>query len=68
MEEHDVVRGMDIVNADDLNEAHEIDIAIAMEAFNDADNDIHKMETLSDAMYLIDNEHRDVEISVFADR
>ena len=55
---------MDTVNEDDLNEAHEIDIA--MEAFEDADDDIHEMETLSEAMYLIDNEHSDVEMSLFS--
>jgi hypothetical protein len=50
----------DTANEDNLNETHEIDIAIAMEAFGDADDDIHEMETLSEAMCLIDNEHRSV--------
>jgi len=55
---------MDTVNKDDLNKAHEIDIA--MEAFEDADDDIHEMETLSEAMYLINNKHSDVEMSLFS--
>ena len=51
MEEQDVLREMDTVNEDDVNEAHEIDIA--MEAFEDADDDIHEIETLSETMYLM---------------
>jgi hypothetical protein len=37
-----------------------------MDAFEDADDGIHEMETLLKAMHLMDNEHRDVEISLFS--
>jgi len=40
-----------------------------MDVFEDADDDIHEMETFSEPMYLIDKEHREVEIHLFfADR
>ncbi len=37
-----------------------------MGTFEDADDDFHEVETLSEAMYLMDNEHRDVEMSLFS--